>query len=159
MKRIKLGKLIVAIAVCQLAGFIGSVFTIPAISTWYAELMKPWFTPPGWIFGPAWIILYTLMGIALYIVWQKGLKQKDQKTATELFIIQLIYNAVWSILFFGFHALALSFIEILILWALIAKVTLDFYRIDKWAGKLMVPYLAWVTFASILTYSVWRLNP
>lgn len=158
MKRINWEKLIAAVAVCQAAGLIGTVFTVSAMPSWYASLNKPWFNPPAWVFGPVWTLLYTLMGISLYRVWIKGLKHRRIKEAITLFLLQLLLNAGWSIIFFGFHNLGGALIEIVILWLVISEVMLVFYRIDKLAGKLLWPYLAWVSFAGVLTYSVWKLN-
>lgn len=152
----KILKLIGSIAICFLAGAIGSIFTFSAIPTWYALINKPAFNPPNWLFGPAWTTLYILMGIALFLVWQA--KAKNKQTAYTVFFIQLALNALWSILFFGAHDLFLSFIEIIILWIMILWSIIAFYRISKPAGYLLIPYLCWVTFASTLTFAVWQLN-
>jgi len=153
-----IGKIIFAIVICQLAGAIGSVFTFSSIPTWYASLQKPAFSPPNWLFGPAWLTLYTLMGVSLYLVWQKGLKNKKVKHAVTVFAIQLVLNALWSIIFFGLRLPFIAFIEILLLWVAIAYTILSFYRISRNAAYLLVPYILWVSFAAILNYSIWILN-
>lgn len=152
----KILKLISAIVICFLAGIIGSLYTTNSISTWYVTINKPSFNPPNWLFAPAWTTLYILMGISLYIVWQQQSKTKNK--AYLLFYSQLVLNALWSIIFFGYHNLLLAFIEIIILWIVILWTIIEFHRISKTAAYLLIPYLGWVTFASILTYSVWRLN-
>ena len=147
-----------SIGVCFLAGGIGTLFTASAIPTWYALLNKPGFSPPNWLFGPAWTILYTLMGISLAIVWQKGLKTKKVRDALYLFGIQLGLNALWSPVFFGAKNLFLALIIIILMWIYILKTILAFRKINKTAGYLLYPYIAWVSFASILNFSVWLLN-
>jgi len=151
-------RLLVSIFMCQLAGIIGSIATYPSIPGWYASLDKPWFTPPNWVFGPVWITLFTLMGVSLYMVWDKGLKKEETRTAIKVFGAQLSLNALWSILFFGLRNPLLAFIEILPLWISIAISMLLFYRISRPAGILLVPYLAWVSLASMLNYYMWILN-
>ena len=151
-------KLIISILVCQLAGIIGSLFTTPAIDSWYAFLNKPVLRPPNWLFAPVWLTLYLMMGVSAYLIWQKGLAKKEVKTALAIFLIQLVLNSFWSIIFFGMKNLSLALIEILILWVFILLSIIKFYPTDKKAAWLLVPYLAWVSFASYLTYSILRLN-
>lgn len=151
-------KLIISIVICQLAGVIGSFFTMDAIPVWYETLAKPSFNPPSWLFGPVWIFLYLLMGIALFLIWKEDLKNKEVKTAFTVFIIQLIFNASWSIVFFGMRSTAGGLIVIIILWILILISILKFMKISKTAGILLIPYLLWVTFAAILNYSIYNLN-
>jgi len=151
-------KLIASIIICQLAGIIGSIFTAPSIPTWYATLQKPFFTPPSWVFAPVWITLFLLMGISLYLIWEKGLGIKNVRIAVSIFGAQLILNTVWSFLFFGLQNPFLAFIEILILWIFILASIILFYRISKKAGIILVPYIVWVTIATALNYSVWILN-
>ncbi|MBI5554219.1 MAG: tryptophan-rich sensory protein [Candidatus Diapherotrites archaeon] len=150
-------ELIIAILICQLAGVIGSVFTFPAITEWYSELIKPTFTPPSWVFGPAWITLYTLMGIALFVVWQERTNKRIQK-GILLFGIQLALNTGWSVLFFGLRQPFYAFIEIILLWLVLAFTLREFLKINKTAAYLLLPYLAWVSLAMALNYSVWVLN-
>jgi tryptophan-rich sensory protein len=151
-------RLIISIAICQMAGVIGSIATVSSVRTFYTTLAKPSFNPPGWIFGPVWITLYAVMGIAAWIVWKKLGTDPGAKTALIFFIIQLVLNALWSHLFFGWHLLFIAFLEIVLLWIMILLSTIWFFRVSTTAGALMVPYLAWVSFASVLNYSIWALN-
>ena len=151
-------KLIISIVICQLTGVIGSIFTRPAISTWYATLRKPSFTPPDWVFAPVWILLFFLMGIAVYVVWLKGLREKQIRKAMILFGGQLILNALWSWIFFGLRSPLAGFIEISILSVVIIFTIQAFFKISKTAGALLIPYFLWVAFASGLNLSVWVLN-
>lgn len=146
------------IILAQLAGVIGSVFTAGSVDTWYPNLNKPGFTPPGWLFGPVWITLYTLMGISAYLIWRKGWEYTKVKSALRVFFFQLILNALWSILFFGLHWLFWAFVEIALLWLLILLMILKFRKISPIAGYLQIPYLLWVTFAAVLNLSIWLLN-
>ncbi len=151
-------KLILAIAFSQMAGVIGSFFTFSSVGSWYATLQKPAFNPPGWLFGPAWITLYTLMGIAAYIVWQKGLKNRKVKVALSFFAVQLALNALWNIIFFGLRNPELAFAEITLLLAAVAATTLKFYKISKAAALLMAPYLLWTAFAAVLNFYIMIIN-
>lgn len=151
-------KIIIAIVVCQMAGILGTFFTAPAIDTWYATLAKPDFSPPNWLFAPAWTLLYTLMGISVYLVWQKGVAKKEVRAALVFFGIQLALNALWSPLFFGLKNLGLAFAEIILMWGFILATIIKFYRLDRRAAYFLLPYLAWVSFASLLNYSLWKLN-
>lgn len=151
-------RLIVSLALPQLAGVIGSVFTTSAISTWYAALERPSFSPPNWLFGPAWITLYVLMGISIYLVWQKLGKNKQARQSFWLFWIHLIFNATWSIAFFGLQNPGLALINIIIILAFIIVLMTRFWRIDHLAAYLLIPYFLWVSFAALLNYSFWILN-
>lgn len=141
------------ILLCQAAGAIGSIFTIGSIPTWYAGLVKPSFNPPNWIFGPVWTTLYTLMGIAMYLVYQRG-----GKSALQFFGVHLVVNALWTIIFFGLHNMGLALGVIVLLWLMIAWSIYIFGRIRPLAGWLLVPYIFWVSFATALNYSLWMLN-
>ncbi len=152
-------KLLISVAVCLAAGFIGSFFTSSSIPTWYAALNKPFFNPPNWLFAPVWTLLYILMGVALYLVWNTDLKTSAIKTAIIIFVVQLILNVLWSLLFFGMKAPLYAFIEIIILWLAIAFTMIKFYPISPTAAYLLLPYILWVSFASILNFFIWRLNP
>ena len=154
-----LPKFLISTIGCELVGLAGTPFTLSSIPTWYQTLQKPSFSPPNWIFGPVWTILYFLMGVAAYLVWIKGLQKKAVKKALSFFIAQLAFNFLWSILFFGLHSPILALIDILILWALILITTIKFYKISKTASYLLIPYLLWVTFATILNLSIALLNP
>ena len=152
-------RLVVSIVVCQLAGGLGAIFTTPAIPTWYASLNKPAFNPPNWVFFPVWTTLYTLMGIAAFLVWRKGLDQRPVRVALGIFGIQLILNLAWTIIFFGLYSLLGAVIAIVFLWIAILVNIVTFWRISKAAGALLIPYIMWVSFAGILNVSVWMLNP
>lgn len=156
--KINILKLIVAIGVSELAGIIGSFFTVAAIPTWYAGLKKAPLNPPPWIFGPVWTILYLLMGIAAYLVWSQGLGVQGVAPALIIFGIQLILNTLWSIIFFGLHNPGAALFEIALLWFAILFTTIFFYKVSPLASYLLLPYLAWVSFASYLNYAVWNLN-
>lgn len=151
-------KLAIAIIVSELAGIIGSVFTAPSITGWYAGIVKPTFNPPSWLFGPVWITLFALMGIAAFLVWEKGLERRDVKIALGIFIGQLILNTLWSIIFFGLHSPGGAFIEIIFLWLAIVATIISFAKISKPAAWLLVPYILWVSFAMFLNYTIWTLN-
>lgn len=151
-------KLIVSILICQSAGLIGSVFTTPAIPAWYATIQKPSFSPPNWLFAPVWITLFLLMGVSLYLIWNKGLKDEKVKSAIIIFTVQLILNILWSFFFFGLKSPLLGFLEIVILWAAILINIVKFYNISKLAGLLLLPYLLWVSFAAFLNFTIFRLN-
>jgi len=159
MKIGNIAKLIVAILICELAGIVGSVFTMPSIPAWYASLQKPGFSPPNWLFAPVWTTLFALMGVSLYLIWNKISKNKQAKKALVVFAVQLILNILWSVLFFGLRSPFYAFIEIVVLWIAIALTIFKFYKISKNAGLLLIPYLLWVTFATILNGYIWILNP
>jgi benzodiazapine receptor len=151
-------KLILALATCQIAGLIGSLFTTPAIAGWYAALEKPGFTPPNWVFSPVWISLFVLMAVAAFMVWDKGFSVKGVKVALAFFGVQLLLNVLWSVLFFGFRSPFLAFVEIVALWFAITVTALTFYRVSKPAAFLLIPYLLWVSLAAALNYGILRLN-
>lgn len=158
MKSKNIFRLAFAILASQAAGFIGALFTTPAIESWYLTITKPEWNPPGWVFGPVWFILYTLMGIALYLAWHQGLHSKRSRFAFWFFFVHLGINALWSIVFFGMHNIALALGVIALLWGMIATLAILFWKIDKRAAYLLLPYLAWVSFATYLNYSIWLLN-
>jgi tryptophan-rich sensory protein len=140
-----------------LAGFLGSLFTTPAIPTWYATLRKPFFTPPNWIFSPVWISLFVLMGISLFLVWRRQDHPKV-KTALIFFFVQLILNILWSAVFFGLRSPLLGLIDIVLLWIAILLSTQHFLKVSRMAGFLLLPYLLWVGFAALLNFFLWILN-
>lgn len=123
---------------------------------WYDELAKPSWNPPSWVFGPVWTALYVLMGVAAWLVWDRH--GRSARGALTLFVVQLLFNAAWSAIFFGLQSPGLAFAEILVLWALIVATTVAFWRLRAVAGGLMLPYLAWVSFAAVLNFTIWRLN-
>jgi len=151
-------KLIIALLVCQLAGFIGSFFTCPALSTWYAELNKPRFTPPDWLFAPVWIGLYILMGVAAFLVWRRGLHHQVVKRALVFFGVQLVLNVLWSFLFFGLRSPLAGLIGISILGIAIILTVQSFLQASRTAGLLLIPYFLWVSFATGLNLSIWWMN-
>ena len=155
----KIAKFVFAIFVCQMAGVVGSFFTNPSIPTWYATLQKPSFTPPGWFIGIVWIILFTLMGISLYLVWDKRLRDRRVNASLSVFGIQLVLNILWSFLFFWLKSPLYGLIEIIILWIAIAFTIFKFYKISRNAGLLLVPYIIWVSVALTLNFSILILNP
>jgi len=141
-------KLITAILICEGMGLIGATATTPKIGNWYSTLNKPFFNPPSWIFGPVWTLLFLLMGISLYLVWQKN--NDLTKPIFRWFWIQLVLNMLWSFIFFGMEKPGWALIEIIILWWAIRKTMKNF--------PLLFPYLAWVSFATILNGAIWWLN-
>jgi benzodiazapine receptor len=151
-------KLAVTIVASLTAGAIGSIFTMAAIPTWYATLAKPPFTPPSWIFAPVWTLLYVLMGIAAFMIWRKGLENRQVRTALIFFLIQLVLNTLWSVAFFGLESPLYGLIVILILWVAILVTIVLFFKISKVSSILMWPYLLWVSFATILNSSILLLN-
>ncbi len=174
-------KFVVAVGVSELAGVIGSAFTIPAIPSWYASLAKPALNPPGWIFGPVWTALYFCIGISLFLVWKNNWRvvnpiltgrrkawnawskrlwtgDLQKVNAIAIFGIQYMLNMLWPVLFFDLHFPGFAFFEILALWFAIVYTIVNFYRISKPAAYLLAPYLLWVTFAVYLNFSIWQLN-
>lgn len=152
-------KLIVSVVICQLAGLIGSLFTSSSIPNWYATLRKPTFTPPNSVFAPVWTTLFLLMSVSAYLIWRKGLQDKNVGICLLIFIFQLVLNLLWSFLFFGLKSPFYSFIEIMILWLAIGFTILKFLKLSRMAGLLLLPYLLWVSFAAILNFNLWKLNP
>ncbi len=150
--------LLVFIAVAQAAGLIGTFFTFDAIPTWYPTLAKPWFSPPNWIFGPVWTTLYTLMGIAAFFVWEKRFQKTHASRGMNWYWAQLFLNAIWSPIFFGAKQLGWALIVIALLWVAILFTIREFWKIRPRYGVLLLPYLAWVSFASVLNYQLWMLN-
>jgi tryptophan-rich sensory protein len=159
MRRIDFIRLAVSLGACYLAAFVGSLFTAPEISTWYATLARPSFAPPDWVFGPVWTALYTMMGISAYLVWREGLADPRVKAAMAVFAIQLAANVSWSVAFFGLRSPLAGLAVILLLWALIALNIQKFREVSRTAGFLLVPYILWVSFAMVLNFAIWRLNP
>ncbi len=142
----------------ELVGIAGAFFTVNSIPTWYATLAKPAFAPPNWVFGPVWIILYALMGIAGYLIWRKIHGHRHSHFALRLYAFQLMFNFLWSLAFFGMRNIQLAFADIVVLLVLIIAVTITFFKIRKTAGWLFVPYLAWVAFATVLNAYLLFLN-
>jgi len=153
----KIWKLFITISIVFLASALGGLFTANSVSTWYQELAKPFFNPPNWIFGPVWTLLYFLMGISLYLIWISK-SNSNKKTALIFFAIQLFLNVLWSFLFFGLQNPFLAFVEIILLWLAIFATIFYFYKINKMSAYLLVPYILWVSFASVLNLSIFLLN-
>ena len=159
MKLGNTAKLIVSCAVPILVGLFGAFFTTDdSINNWYANLNKPVFTPPDWLFGPVWTTLYILMGISAFLVWRKGLADKAIRKALVFFIVQLVFNALWSLLFFGLRSPLLGLIDIFLLEFAIILTLICFEEISIPAVLLLVPYLGWVTFAAILNLAIYFMN-
>ena len=157
-KTVRVIKFLVSIIACQLAGYIGSIFTTPEIAGWYALLHKPSFSPPDWVFAPVWTTLFLLMGISLYLVWKKQILAEGKGLAVSIFIFQLVLNILWSLLFFGFHSPLAGLIEIIALWVMILFTIESFYEISRASAWLLLPYILWVTFAGVLNFFIWWLN-
>lgn len=157
-QKINFFKLVASILLCQLAGAIGAVFTASSVENWFPLLKKPFFSPPSWVFFPVWILLYTLMGISLYIIWEKGVQQREVKIGLLFFGIQLGLNIIWSYLFFGLRSPYYAFIEIILLWFAILLTIIQFRKISKTASYLLLPYILWVSFAMLLNYNLWIFN-
>ena len=151
-------KIIIGIVLCVGLGSIGGIATASSVDTWYAGLNKPAFNPPNWIFAPVWTILFTLMGIAAALVWHEGLSNKMVKNGLILFGIQFVLNMIWSWLFFGMQNPLLAFIEIVILWVFIFLTIRAFFQIKKASGWMLVPYILWGSFATVLNFCIWQLN-
>lgn len=151
-------KLVISVIGCELVGILGSVFTVSSISTWYITLNKPPFAPPSWIFGPVWTILYFMMGVSFYLIWKRDWKKKKIRSAGNYFLVQLGLNFIWSPIFFGLKSPLLALLVILTLWALIVMTIRKFYSVSTWAAYLLIPYLLWVGFASLLNAAIFVLN-
>ena len=181
MKFAKIIKLLFSVIVCEVAGASGAIFTTPQIAEWYATLNKPFFNPPNWIFAPVWTALFALIGVSLYLVWERkweirneiclpenrkinGLSEKFLSGAWKkanivlIFIVQFALNVLWSYIFFGSHNIGAAFFELIMLWVAIVFTIVNFYRVSKVAAVLLLPYIIWVSFAGILNFSIWMLN-
>jgi translocator protein len=150
-------KLILCITAPLIIGAISGIATAKNINNWYVILIKPNFNPPNYLFGPVWTFLYLLMGISFYIILQSP-KHEIKKQAILIFCIQIFLNFCWSFLFFKYHWLGIAFIEIILIWLSIITMIINFYKINKIAAYLQIPYLLWVSFASVLNGSIWYLN-
>lgn len=149
--------LIVFLVICFAVAGLGSFATTPNIQTWYVTLNKPSWNPPNWLFGPVWTLLYAMMAVAVWLVW-KGAGWQAGRTALLLFALQLLLNLAWSFIFFNFHQIGLAFLEIVVLWIAIVATIVSFASVSKVAAALLIPYLLWVSFASFLNFTIWRLN-
>lgn len=151
-------KLIGWVIGCELVGIIGSIFTVSAIPTWYALLNKPWFAPPNWLFGPVWTALYAGMGVAGYLLWELAQNKKKAKIARKFFAAQLLLNFIWTPVFFGLRSPELGLCVILPMWLAIVLTIRSSYLVSRTAACLLIPYLAWVSFASLLNGALALLN-
>jgi len=153
----KITKLVASILIPLVIGFLGSFFTSSSVNNWYATINKPTFNPPNWIFGPVWTVLFFLIGISFYLVWKKGFG-KNKIKIIGIYALQLLLNFIWSLLFFGLQSPALALIEIIILWFVILANIIIFYKSTKIAGYILIPYLLWVSFATVLNFAIFILN-
>lgn len=152
-------KIVIMVAICVAVGYLSGVVTRESVTTWYTAIEKPSFNPPNWIFAPVWTTLYILMGIGAGLVWQQiETKREEVKSALIFFFIQLALNAIWSLLFFGLKNPLLALIEIIILLLMIYETFIKFNKLNKFAGYTFIPYLLWVSFATILNGTIWWLN-
>lgn len=140
------------------AGAIGGFATAPSVTTWYAGLNKPSFNPPNAVFGPVWTTLYVLMALSAWPVWRTGPARPQVRRALAAYGVQLGLNLAWSLLFFGLRAPLIALVEVVALWLAILVTIVLFWRADRVASVLMLPYLAWVSFATLLNFEIWRLN-
>ena len=150
---------VVFLLMCLGAQLTGTFLTLPVVrSAWYAGLIKPSFNPPDWLFGPVWTALYFTMAVAAWLVWKSESGNPMVKPALLLFFVQLVFNVLWSALFFGLQRPGWAFVEIIVLWLLILAACLAFFRVSRWAALLLVPYLGWVFYAAVLNGAIWWLN-
>lgn len=161
MKIKEIGQLIGSILLCHLAGALGSIFTVSQVDSWLTTLERPFFQPPDWVFGPVWLILYTLMGIAFFLIWQRThslFKKAEAKNLVFLFLIHLVFNAIWTPIFFGLHQIGLALIILIIIVGTLKYIMYRAWKLDRRVTYLLIPYLLWVGFATILNFSIWLLN-
>ncbi|MBF4475918.1 TspO/MBR family protein [Methanobacterium formicicum] len=151
-------RLVIALIIVFIVGGIGSAATYSQIPLWYVNVIKPTWAPPNWLFGVVWTILYILIGTSLFMVWRKGLETKPAKIALAVFAVQLGLNLLWSLVFFGLHSILGGLVIIILMWLAILVNIILFYRISKWAGLILLPYIVWVTIATYLNYSIYLLN-
>lgn len=156
----KYTRILVLVVTCLAVGYFSSLVTRPAVESWFLTIQKPSFNPPNWLFAPVWTTLYIMMGIAGGLVWHEidSSRKEEVKKAMKFFAIQLALNALWSYLFFGLKNPLLALVEIVLLWLMIYETYIKFVRINKISGYLFVPYLLWVSFATVLNASIWWLN-
>jgi translocator protein len=157
MEKSNILKLVVSIVLTLGIGSLGAIFTTSEIPTWYAGLQKPSFNPPKYLFGPVWSLLYLLMGISFYLIWKQP-ASSIKSIAITLFIIQFVLNFCWSIIFFKYHQIGWALVEIITMWVFILLTIIWFAKLHKSAAWLLVPYISWVSFATLLNFALWRLN-
>ena len=151
-------KAIIAIAIPLMVGATSGFFTVTGVESWYQTIQKPSWNPPGWIFGPVWTTLYVMMGIALFLVWKEDTSEELKKIAIALFAVQLTLNFFWSFIFFNQQQPGWALVEIIAMWIFILLTIFAFAQVNKTAAWLLVPYISWVSFATILNYTIWQLN-
>ncbi|MGD0355054.1 MAG: TspO/MBR family protein [Dehalococcoidia bacterium] len=152
-------KLLISLVICIGAGLLGSLSTRGSILTWYSLLQKPSFTPPSWLFAPIWFLLYILMGISVFLIWRRGFRQFQVRESIIIFIVQLFLNALWSYAFFGLKSTLIGLLVIVPLWTAILLTILNFYKVSKTASLLLIPYILWVSYATVLNFAFYLLNP
>jgi len=151
-------KAIIAIVIPLMVGATSGFFTVTGVESWYQTIQKPSWNPPNWIFGPVWTTLYVMMGIALFLVWKEDTSEELKKIAIALFAVQLTLNFFWSFIFFNQQQPGWALVEIIAMWFFILLTIFAFAQVNKTAAWLLVPYISWVSFASILNYTIWQLN-
>jgi translocator protein len=151
-------KLIISITIPVLVGATAGFFTASGVESWYQNINKPSWNPPSWIFGPVWTTLYVMMGIALFLVWKSEASDVLKKTAIAIFAVQLVLNFFWSFIFFSQHQPGWALVEIMVMWLAILFTIFAFANVSKTAAWLLVPYISWVSFATVLNYTIWQLN-
>ncbi len=151
-------KLIIAIAIPLIVGGTSGFFTATGVESWYQTIARPTWNPPGWLFGPVWTTLYVMMGISLFLVWKEDTSVELKKIGIALFAVQLVLNFFWSFIFFNQHQIGWALVEIAAMWVFILLTIFAFAQVNKAAAWLLVPYISWVSFATILNYTIWQLN-
>lgn len=151
-------KLIISILIPVATGAMSGFFTTTGVDSWYQAIQKPSWNPPSWVFAPVWTSLYVMMGVSLYLVWKSDVELKRKRIAITLFAAQLVLNFFWSLIFFTLQSPGWALVEIIVMWLFILLTIFSFAKIRKVAAWLLVPYISWVSFATILTYTIWRLN-
>ncbi|MBK8139577.1 MAG: tryptophan-rich sensory protein [Chitinophagaceae bacterium] len=151
-------KLIIAIAIPLIVGGTSGFFTATGVESWYQTIARPTWNPPGWLFGPVWTTLYVMMGISLFLVWKEDTSVELKKIAIALFTVQLVLNFFWSFIFFNQHQIGWALVEIAAMWVFILLTIFAFAQVNKAAAWLLVPYISWVSFATILNFTIWQLN-
>lgn len=158
LRDIDLRKLLIALAGCYFVAIAGAAITTEAVQSWYPTLEKPGFTPPNWVFGPVWTILYTVIAVSAYIVWTHGIENRDVKLGLALFWLQLVLNLLWNFAFFTSRSPSAGLVAIIVLWLSIVATIWKFSKVSKKATLLLVPYILWVSFAGFLNFQIWMLN-
>jgi len=150
-------KFFISVVVCFLPSVLGALLSDPG-SDWYRMLEKPFFTPPGWVFGPVWTVLYIMMGVSLFLLWRRGVTDRPGRVALLWFVVQLLLNAIWTPAFFGLESPILGLIVILLLWPAILLTIINLWRVSKIAGWLLIPYFIWVSYATVLNAAIVWIN-